>query len=168
MLVSYQGNRISLWSDPSPPEKRKAWIYDVPLPVLHHLREALNAVPPGQPFSPEMLAKYDAPILAGCVKLWALELDPPLALWECWDDIRKLYPIVGSAGKVDGEPSEEQHLQDLQIALQRLPKVHLYVLDALVTHLRTLIVSTAAEEPIDIYMTKLALSIGRSKHFSWN
>jgi len=42
-----------------------------------------------------MLAKFDAPVLAGCVKLWALELDPPLALWEGWDDIRKLYPTGG-------------------------------------------------------------------------
>lgn len=73
-------------------EKRKAWIYDIPLPAVHHLRESLNAIPPGQPFSQEMLAKYDVPVLAGCVKLWALELDPPLALWEGWDDIRKLYP----------------------------------------------------------------------------
>lgn len=113
-----------------------------------------------------MLNKYDAPVLAGCVKLWALELDPPLALWEGWDDIRKLYPTVGSTAKTDGEPSEEQHLEDLQTTLQRLPKVHLYVLDTLVTHLRTLIVSTTAEEPVDIYMTKLALSVGRSKPFS--
>ncbi|KAF9245227.1 hypothetical protein BU15DRAFT_41061 [Melanogaster broomeanus] len=147
---------------PSDAEKRKAWIYDVPLPALHHLREALNAVPPEQPFSPEMLSKYDAPVLAGCVKLWALELDPPLALWEGWDDIRKLYPVVGSAGKVEGEPSEQQHLQDLQAALQRLPKVHLYVLDAIVTHLRTLIQSTSVEESDDVYVAKLALSIGRT------
>ncbi|KAF8141613.1 hypothetical protein EV363DRAFT_1392059 [Boletus edulis] len=147
---------------PDGAEKRKAWIYDVPLPAIHHLREALNAVPPGQPFPSEMLVKYDAPVLAGCVKLWALELDPPLALWECWDDIRKLYPTVGSMAKADGESSEEQHLEDLQTALQRLPKIHLYVLDAIVTHLRTLIVSTTAKEPDDIYMTKLALSVGRT------
>lgn len=119
---------------------------------MHHLREALNAIPPEQPFSPEMLAKYDAPVLAAGVKLWALELDPPLALWDGWDDIRKLYPtgrfahvwtsflrltmrIVGSA-KAGGMASEQQHLQDLQVALQRLPRVHLYVLDAIVSHLR--------------------------------
>lgn len=146
---------------PNDSEKRKAWIYEVPLPAVHHLREALNAVPPEQPFSLEMLAKYDAPVLAGGIKLWALELDPPLALWEGWDDIRKLYPTVGSA-KADGDVSEEQHLQDLQVALQRLPKVHLYVLDAIVSHLRNLIESTSVEEPDDIYFTKLALSIGRT------
>jgi hypothetical protein len=43
--------------------------------------------------------------------------------------------IVGSA-KADGDVSQVQHLQDLQVALQRLPKVHLYVLDAIVSHLR--------------------------------
>lgn len=138
----------------------------MPLPAVHHLREALNAVPPGQPFSSEMVSKHDVPVLAGCVKLWALELDPPLTLWEGWDEIRKLYPTVGSVVKADEEPSQEQHLQDLQTALQRLPQVHLYVLDALVTHLRTLIVSTTTEEPDEIYMTKLALSIGRSMYFS--
>ncbi|KAH7929102.1 hypothetical protein BV22DRAFT_1057685 [Leucogyrophana mollusca] len=147
---------------PNDAEKRKAWIYDVPLPVLHHLRESLNAVPPEQPFDPEMLVKYDAPVLAGCVKLWALELDPPLALWEGWDDIRKLYPTVGSAAKADSEVSEQQHIQDLQATLQRLPKVHLFVLDAVVTHLRILIESTTVEESDDVYRTKLALSVGRT------
>ncbi|OAX43944.1 hypothetical protein K503DRAFT_610472 [Rhizopogon vinicolor AM-OR11-026] len=146
---------------PNDAEKRKAWIYDVPLPAVHHLREALNAVPPEQPFSPEMLAKYDVPVLAGGVKLWALELDPPLTLWDGWDDIRKLYPTVGSA-KTGGEASEQQHLQDLQVALQRLPRVHLYVLDAFVSHLRSLIQSTSVDEVDDIYFTKLALSVGRT------
>jgi hypothetical protein len=48
---------------------------------------------------------------------------------------RLMVRIVGSA-KAEGDVSEEQHLQDLQVALQRLPKVHLYVLDAIVSHLR--------------------------------
>jgi hypothetical protein len=57
-----------------------------------------------------MLAKYDAPVLAGGIKLWALELDPPLALWEGWDDIRKLYPTgtskhVPAALKTNSEDS---------------------------------------------------------------
>ncbi|KAG6328564.1 hypothetical protein ID866_10525, partial [Astraeus odoratus] len=143
-------------------EKRKAWIYDVPLPVLHHLRESLNAVPPNQPFSQEMLAKYDVPVLAGCVKLWALELDPPLALWEGWDEIRKLYPTVGAAAKANGEESEQRHIQDLQAALQRLPKVHIFVLNAIISHLCSLIETTSTEEDDDVYVSKLALSVGRT------
>lgn len=146
---------------PDDDERRKSWIYDVPLPALHHLRESLNAVPPDQPFSQEMLSRFDAPILAGCVKLWALELDPPLMLWEGWDEIRKLYPTVGST-KVDDETSEQHHVQDLQAALLRVPKVSLFVLDTIVTHLRKLIDTTSTEEDDDMYIAKLALSVGRT------
>ncbi|KAI6112615.1 hypothetical protein F5141DRAFT_1213876 [Pisolithus sp. B1] len=146
---------------PDDNERRKSWIYDVPLPAVHHLRESLNAVPPDQPFSQEMLARFDAPTLAGCVKLWALELDPPLMLWEGWDEIRKLYPTVGSS-KVEDESSEQQHVQDLQAALMHVPKVNLFVLDAIVTHLHKLIDATSSEEDDDVYITKLALSVGRT------
>lgn len=64
----------------------------MPLPAVHHLRESLNAVPPEQAIPLEIMDKYDAPVLASTVKLWMLELDPPLALWEGWDDVRRIYP----------------------------------------------------------------------------
>jgi len=64
----------------------------VPLRAVHHCREALNRVGPDDPIPEDILSKYDAPVLASTIKLWLLELDPPLALWEGWDDIRKLYP----------------------------------------------------------------------------
>ena len=74
-------------------------------------------------------------MLASGVKLWALELAPPLCMYEGWDEMRKLYPTVG--GGHDGlKPSEEQHIQDVQLALQKLPKIHLLVLDTLVKHLK--------------------------------
>lgn len=84
------------------------------------------------------MTKYDAPVIANAVKLWILELDPPLALYEGWDDLRKLYPTVGSsAPKAEGDQAEQEHIQGLGAALQRLPRVHLYVLDAIVKHLKT-------------------------------
>ncbi|TFY76207.1 hypothetical protein EWM64_g7805, partial [Hericium alpestre] len=138
-------------------EKRRTWIYEVPLPAVHHLREALNAVPAEQPLPIEITQKYDAPVLASTVKLWALELDPPLALWEGWDEIRRLYPYVGK-----DEAKEKEHLEALQTALLRFPKVHLYVLDAIVGHLRHLMDTTQVEETDEVYITKLALSIGRT------
>ena len=55
-------------------ERRKAWIYEVPLTAVHHIRENLNAVPADQPIPIELLEKYDAPVLASAVKLWLLEL----------------------------------------------------------------------------------------------
>lgn len=73
-------------------ERRRSWIYDVPLPVLHHLREALNAQPLDAPIEPEFFEKVDAPVLAGIIKLWLLELDPPTGTWDGWDDIKKIYP----------------------------------------------------------------------------
>lgn len=64
----------------------------MPLGAVHHLREALNGSGPEKPIPAELLAEYDAPVLAGAIKLWLLELNPPIALWEGWEDIRKLYP----------------------------------------------------------------------------
>jgi len=122
---------------PTEAEKRKAWIYEVPLPAVHYLRESLNAIPPGQPFPPELFAKFDAPVIAACVKLWALELNPPLATYEGWDEFRKLYQARKSdSDSTNGEEGEKDHLEKVASALQRLPKVHLYVLDAIVKHLK--------------------------------
>ncbi|KAF8159691.1 hypothetical protein B0H34DRAFT_796910 [Crassisporium funariophilum] len=147
---------------PNDVEKRKSWIYEVPLPAVHHLRETLNAIQPDQPFPADLLAKFDAPVIASCIKLWALELNPPLALYEGWEDFRRLYPTVGAAMPKDGEDSEEQHLQLVGSALQRLPRVHLYVLDAIVKHLKTLVETTKVDEADEVYFTKLALSMGRT------
>ena len=104
----------------------------MPLPAVHFLREALNAIPPEQPIPVELFAQYDAPVVAATIKLWLLELDPPLALYEGWDEVRKLYGTVGAKA----EKSEEEHVQELQTALLSLPRVHLYVLDTLVKHLK--------------------------------
>ncbi|KAI0058993.1 hypothetical protein BV25DRAFT_1890544 [Artomyces pyxidatus] len=148
---------------PNDEEKRKAWIYEVPLPAIHHLRESLNAVHGDDPIPSDLVKKYDTPVIASTVKLWMLELDPPLALWEGWDDLRRIYPNVGSAVKAEQDPnSEHQHIEALQAALQRLPKVHLYVLDAVVKHLRMLIDETKAQESDEVYTAKLALSVGRT------
>ena len=45
---------------------------------------------------------------------------------------------VGSAAKGEKVSADEQeHLEGLNATLLRLPKVHLYVLDAIVLHLKT-------------------------------
>ncbi|KAF8636388.1 hypothetical protein AX17_003570 [Amanita inopinata Kibby_2008] len=149
---------------PNNMEKRKSWIYEVPLPPVHQLREVLNAIPAGQSFPAELFKGYGAPVIASTIKLWILELDPPLATYEGWEEFRKLYPIVGSGiPKADGEVMEEQRIQNVSSALQRLPKVHLHMLEKLIKHLRTLIESTnVVEESDEVYIAKLALSLGRT------
>jgi hypothetical protein len=89
-------------------------------------------VPPGSSIPTELVATYDAPVIAGAIKLWVLELNPPLALYEGWDEFRKLY-----RAKAEGQQTEEQHIQNLGATLQKLPRVHLFVLDLLVKHLKT-------------------------------
>ena len=59
---------------------------------MHHLREALNSLPAGKELEQDAIVKYDAPVIASTVKLWLLELDPPLGTWEGWEEIRRLYP----------------------------------------------------------------------------
>lgn len=124
---------------PNDAEKRKAWIYEVPLGAVHQLREALNAVPPEQPYPDELFDNFDAPTIAATLKLWILELNPPLAMYEGWDDIRKIYQSKKEEKKEkegeDGE-KEETHIEKISAALLRLPRVHLYVLDAFLKHLK--------------------------------
>ncbi|KAH8116279.1 hypothetical protein DFH11DRAFT_1828006 [Phellopilus nigrolimitatus] len=136
---------------PNDAEKRKAWIYEVPLSAVHNLRERLNNIASGLPFPEEMLVKYDAPVIAST-------LDPPLGTWEGWDEIRRIYPIVGSSTE---ESSDQKRIEDLQVALHRLPRVHLLVLNCDI-RLFSLIDTTTVEETNEVYMTKLALSMGRT------
>lgn len=128
---------------PNDIEKRKAWIYDVPLSTVHHLRESLNAITPNQPFPADLIAKFDAPVIASCIKLWALELNPPLALYEGWEDFRKLYPTVGAAASKEGGEGNE-HLQQVATSLQKLPRVHILVLDAIMKHLKEYVSATTS------------------------
>jgi len=52
----------------------------------------LNSVPDGQDIPVDIFEKYDAPILASGLKLWLLELEPPLGLYDAWDEFRRIYP----------------------------------------------------------------------------
>ncbi|QRV88863.1 Rho-GTPase-activating protein [Ceratobasidium sp. AG-Ba] len=141
---------------PSDEERRRTWIYEVPLVASHRLREAINELPSEQPIPAEFFAQYDAPVVAATTKLWFLELNPPLCMWDTWEEMRKVYPSVGAS------QTEDRRVEDLQTVLMRLPKVNLLVLDTIIKHLKELVEATAgAEEPTDVYVAKLGLSLGR-------
>ena len=167
----------------------------MPLSAVHHLRERLNSVPEGQEISGDLLKKYDAPVLAAAVKLWLLELEPPLGLYEAWDEFRKIYPSSESAYlmKIHGPltlsvsswffdkdrairgttfrgcgcgiteisqnsplgighcPSTPQTVRTLRLAVRRLLLISEY----------SLIGNTKTEESDEVYISKLALAIGR-------
>ncbi|KAG8912112.1 hypothetical protein FRC00_005259 [Tulasnella sp. 408] len=147
---------------PSDDERRKCWIYEVPLVAVHQLRSAVNSVPIDMPIDDEVFDKHDPPVIASLVKLWLLELNPPITLWDGWEDVKKLYPAVG-ADVDDGAEDRDQHFEEeLRNILIKLPIVGLKVLDVLVAHLKELVDTTTTEENNDVYVTKLALSMGRS------
>lgn len=51
--------------------RRGVWLVEVPLPVTHRLREEINN---GKPVNPEILERYEIPIVASVLKLYLLEL----------------------------------------------------------------------------------------------
>jgi len=62
-----------------------------------------------------------------------------VVLYEGWDEFRKLYPTHGRVLVIEGEEKEdhEKKLTEVGNALMKLPRVHLYVLDRVVKHLKT-------------------------------
>jgi hypothetical protein len=80
-------------------EKRRAWIYEVPLPSVHLCREAIishllgNSVPGANVGAglDDKLKRFDAPTLAATVKLWALELADSLVPMRMWDTVVSTY-----------------------------------------------------------------------------
>jgi hypothetical protein len=51
--------------------RRGVWLVEVPLPLTHRLRAEINN---GKPVSPEILERYEIPIVASVLKLYLLEL----------------------------------------------------------------------------------------------
>nr|XP_019043257.1 hypothetical protein I302_07831 [Kwoniella bestiolae CBS 10118]OCF22187.1 hypothetical protein I302_07831 [Kwoniella bestiolae CBS 10118] len=136
-------------------ERRRSWIYEVPLNETHMLRNAVNN--PQIPLDDliTIIKKFNLPIAAGAVKLYLLELNPPVLGWEGWEDAKAVYPAIGA-------DQERDMTSAVSSVLGRLPGSQLYVLDAVIKHFRELIDSTKSAESNEVYVTKLALSVGRT------
>jgi hypothetical protein len=58
-------------------------------------------------------------------------------MYEGWEEFRKLYQArKNDSDAASGDDLEKEHLEKVASTLQRLPRVHLYVLDAILTHLK--------------------------------
>ncbi|EPQ27827.1 uncharacterized protein PFL1_04572 [Pseudozyma flocculosa PF-1] len=123
-------------------EKRKTWVYEVPLNVTHRLRDALisqlspshadmiygnrdranaqgrddagDATPASGLISDKMLDAYDPPVLAACVKLWMLELERSLVLDELWDQVDAIYRAAAGQEREALEALARQKAAELQ------------------------------------------------------
>ncbi|KAG8899596.1 hypothetical protein FRB99_006560 [Tulasnella sp. 403] len=147
---------------PDDKERRMVWIYEVPLASIHHLRATLNGLPFDMAVAPTIFEKYDPPVIASTVKLWLLELNPPVTGSDGWDDVKKLYPNVGANLSGDGDAVQANIEEELKNTLLKMPLAGLRVLDAVVSHLKMLVDTTTTDESNDVYTVKLALSMGRS------
>ncbi|WRT69442.1 uncharacterized protein IL334_006428 [Kwoniella shivajii] len=136
-------------------ERRRSWIYEVPLNETHLLRATINDPHLSVEDLVTMIKKFNLPIAAGTVKLYLLELNPPVLGWEGWEDAKAVYPAVGA-------DQERDMTSAVTSVLGRLPGSQLYVLDAVIKHFRELIESTKSAESNEVYVTKLALSVGRT------
>lgn len=136
-------------------ERRKSWLYEVPLSETHQLRKVINDPHMTIEAIVEAAKKFNPPIVAGTVKLWYLELNPPVLGWEGWEDAKAIYPSIGA-------DQERDMTSAVTSVIERLPACQLFSLNALIKHFKDLIASTKSEtEDDNVYVTKLSLSTGR-------
>jgi hypothetical protein len=155
--------------------RRKSWIFLVDLRETHELRERLN-----DPLVPladmlDEVAKFNAPVIAATgesrrwilnqrarltscpVKLWLLELNPPVCGYDAYEACKSLY------AKRNDDPSNDRVPSALSEIMGRLSGVQIMVLDTLFAHLRDLFRGTKTDEEDSVYLSKLALSLGRGE-----
>lgn len=112
-------------------EKRKSWIYEVPLLNTHICREAiishlLGKSVPGADVGAGLetkLKRFDPPTLASTAKLWAMELTNSLITSDLWDSVDNTYRAAASQeydaritpSKTVGEAIEEESVKKEEI-----------------------------------------------------
>lgn len=73
-------------------ERRRSWIYEVPLHEVHALRSSVNSARASAEEVASVAKRFNVPTIASTVKLYLLELDPPVTGWEGWEDAKAVYP----------------------------------------------------------------------------
>lgn len=132
VLVALFQSLDEMYVDLPHEERRRSWIYEVPLVETHQLRAQLNDPSASVQDLVDAIKKYNVPIVCGTLKLFLLELSPPVMGWEGWQDAKSIYPHIGADQSRDKK-------EDVTNVLGRLPSIQLYVLDALVGHLNKLV-----------------------------
>ena len=124
--------------------RRGIWVVDVPLAATHHLRTQINT---GKPISPDLLEKYEIPIVASVLKLYLLELPDSLVSSHVYEIVKTIYTTTAQT------TSEAARIQVIQSTLGQLRLANIASLDAITTHFTRLIELTSADEA---YVSNLA------------
>ena len=134
-------------------------VYQLILPCAH-LRQALALR--ASPFGRTRLRRRQGRVPFRSASSIALSLcspvpsvltnrSPPFAL--------TLSPVGSGAEK----STDESKIEELKTLLGRVSKIKLIVLDAVISHLRTLIDSTKSDEADEVFISKLGFSLGRGR-----
>lgn len=135
--------------------RRSIWTIDVPLAATHHLRNQINT---GKPVQPQLLEKYEVPIVAAVLKLYLLELPDSLVSSHVYEIVKTIYTTTAQ------NASETARVQVIQSTLGQLRLANIATLDALITHFTRLIELTNADEAyINTLATILSPCIMRPK-----
>ncbi|CAK4015260.1 Rho-GTPase-activating RGD2 [Lecanosticta acicola] len=135
--------------------RRSIWLVEVPLAATHHLRNQINT---GKLVPPQLLEKYEVPIVAAVLKLYLLELPDSLVSSHVYEIIKTIYTSTAQ------NASESARIQVIQSTLGQLRLANIATLDALITHFTRLIELTSAEdEYVQNLSTVLAPCIMRPK-----
>ncbi|KAJ9123068.1 hypothetical protein QFC22_001257 [Naganishia vaughanmartiniae] len=136
--------------------QRKSWIFLVDLRETHELRERIND--PHVPLADMLdeVAKFNAPVIAATIKLWLLELNPPVCGYDAYEACKALY------ARRNDTQSNERLTSAISDIMSRLSGVQILILDTLFAHLQALVQKTRTEEADEVFITKLALSLGRA------
>lgn len=117
--------------------RRSIWVVDVPLSATHHLRNHINT---GKAIEPDLLEKYEVPIVAAVLKLYLLELPDSLVSAHVYEIVKTIYTSTAQSA------SEQARISVIQSTLGQLRLANIATLDAIVTHFSRLIELTSADE----------------------
>jgi len=117
--------------------RRSIWVVDVPLAATHHLRNQINT---GKQIPPQLLEKYEIPIVASVLKLYFLELPDSLVSSHVYEIVKTIYTTTAQS------TSESARIQVIQSTLGQLRLANIATLDAIITHFTRLIELTNADE----------------------
>jgi len=138
--------------------RRSIWVVDVPLAATHHLRNQINT---GKPIAPQLLEKYEIPIVAAVLKLYFLELPDSLVSSHVYEIVKTIYATTAQSA------SEGARVQVIQSTLGQLRLANIATLDALITHFTRLLDLTSADDAfVSTLATALAPCILRPKQES--
>lgn len=70
------------------------------------MRNSINDVRLTSEQITEIVKRFNVPVAAGAVKLWLLELNPPVMGWEGWEDAKGIYPASKSTDVGQGEDTD--------------------------------------------------------------